>query len=101
AQCTESPLRTLEKAGHVLVERSLLDLDPFAGAEPEAERTVELTSAQAAALGRIDAAIDAGTHRTFLLHGVTGSGKTEVYLRAIRRSVDAGRQAIVLVPEIA
>ncbi|MCE9638425.1 MAG: primosomal protein N' [Planctomycetes bacterium] len=101
AQCTESPLQTLEKAGHVRIERRTLDLDPFAGAAAEALVDVRLTPAQAVALDRIGAAIDAQRPETFLLHGVTGSGKTEVYLRSIRRAVAAGRQAIVLVPEIA
>jgi len=58
------------------------------------------TPAQSAALAEVTAALDAGAFAAFLLHGVTGSGKTEVYLRAIAHALDAGRQAIVLVPEI-
>ena len=46
------------------------------------------------------AALHAGQHQTVLLHGVTGSGKTEVYIRAIEGVIGFGRQAIVLVPEI-
>jgi len=56
---------------------------------------------QAAALRHIEQAIDQKTFAPFLLEGVTGSGKTEVYLRAIRRTLAAGRQALVLIPEIA
>ena len=61
-----------------------------------------LTPEQRFAVGRISAALDGSgsRHRSFLLHGVTGSGKTEVYLRAIEHAVSLGRQAIFLVPEI-
>ncbi len=65
-----------------------------AEAEPKA-----LTAAQSDALGRIVAALDEGGG-TYLLHGATGSGKTEVYLKACRAALERGLGAIVLVPEI-
>ena len=60
----------------------------------------QLTQEQQAAIAEINAAIDADTHSRLLLHGVTGSGETEVYIRAARRAVEQGRTAIILVPEI-
>jgi len=59
-----------------------------------------LTSEQAKALEPIALAVRAREARTFLLHGVTGSGKTEVYLRAVSEALALGRAALVLVPEI-
>lgn len=64
------------------------------------ERPV-LHAAQATAVDAIADALRAGVHRVFLLHGVTGSGKTEVYLRAMEEARRQGRRSIVLVPEIA
>jgi primosomal protein N' (replication factor Y) len=63
-------------------------------------RRLELTGEQARALEVVSSRLDLPEFGVVLLYGVTGSGKTEVYLRAIERVVAAGRQAIVLVPEI-
>ena len=60
-----------------------------------------LHAQQQAALSAIEGALGAASFKTFLLQGVTGSGKTEVYLRAIAKVIEKGQQAIVLIPEIA
>ncbi len=61
----------------------------------------QLNSAQQAAYAAIRGSIEKHEYRTFLIHGVTGSGKTEVYLSAIDAALEAGRGALLLVPEIA
>ena len=60
-----------------------------------------LTDEQASALEKINASVDEANGRTFLLQGITGSGKTEVYLRAAAKAVEQGKQVLMLVPEIA
>jgi len=74
--------------------------NPFKDAIGEKLDIKALTKEQSAAVSRISACIKAKKHGIFLLHGVTGSGKTEVYMRAISSCVEAGRTAIMLVPEI-
>ena len=74
--------------------------NPFAEAEGEKQDIEKLTDEQEKALEKIGGAIDAGENRMFLLRGVTGSGKTEVYMQAIARTLEKGRKAIMLVPEI-
>ena len=73
------------------------------GSVPAGSSSVSLTPAQVDALERIAETMDdpGVMPRSVLLHGVTGSGKTEVYLRAIARAIESGKQAIYLVPEIA
>ncbi|HTY09461.1 MAG TPA: primosomal protein N' [Bacteroidota bacterium] len=63
-------------------------------------RTEQLTPYQSRALHEIGASMKEGTAKTFLLHGITGSGKTQVYIEAIREAMARGKTAIVLVPEI-
>ena len=101
AGADHSTLRSLERRGFVRLENAA-----HPPRRPRVERVgaragnVELTSAQAAALRRILARFDT-PGAPLLLHGVTGSGKTEVYLRAVAAALERGRSAIVLVPEIA
>ena len=79
------------------LEKTGIQVDKFTGKEE-----IELTSEQDAALGEITKAIASGEpNQPFLLQGVTGSGKTEIYLRATEEVIRRRKQAIILVPEIA
>src|SRR5206468_2053807 len=77
--------------------------DPTAGRRAPPPAPVALTAEQTVAVEAIESALGGGPGKAtgFLLHGVTGSGKTEVYLQAIRRTLEMGRSVFVLVPEIA
>ncbi len=75
--------------------------NPFAEGKGEPSSVKELTLQQAQILQRIGEAAKAKKHMRFLLHGVTGSGKTEIYIRAAQQVLEQGRNVIVLVPEIA
>ncbi len=94
-------LKRLAAAGHVSLEQRPAQQDPFFSQAVPTDTAPELTAAQAEALGRVNQALGEGDPKSFLLQGVTGSGKTEVYLRAVGQVAREGRGSIVLVPEIA
>lgn len=100
AECTTAPINTLRKKQLIESHTERLDLSEIEAQSVERELPKELNADQQQALQAIHQALDAGEHRNLLLHGITGSGKTEVYIQAIEKVVSFGRQAIVLVPEI-
>jgi primosomal protein N' (replication factor Y) len=93
-------INALVKQGRILEETRERRRDPLAGVDIPPHPPPELNLDQAQAVAVLGAALREGGFHAFLLHGVTSSGKTEVYLRVIREAMDAGRGAIVLVPEI-
>ena len=99
AGVTTSVVKGLVKHGAVREEDSPRDL-PFPALDPELPGKA-LTEDQAAAAERLRAHLRSGEYGTTLLKGVTGSGKTEVYLEAVAECLKMGRQALVLLPEIA
>lgn len=94
-------LRELQAAGIVTLREEIMLRDPLAGRVYPVTEAPPLTSEQAAVWQRVVAEGLARRGAAFLLHGVTGSGKTEIYLRAIAAVIQRQQQAIVLVPEIA
>jgi primosomal protein N' (replication factor Y) len=94
----------LARRGLAAIRTERLERDPFEGTAPSApaargERT--LTAEQTAAVETLYRLVDARRFQVALLHGVTGSGKTEIYMRLVQRVLQHGRQALLMVPEIA
>src|SRR5437667_11068553 len=94
-------LRALVRRGLAELHEEAAVRDPHADEQFIATSNLALNDEQSLALKRITQALDSPEDaRPILLHGVTGSGKTEIYLQAIRAALERGRSAIVLVPEI-
>jgi primosomal protein N' (replication factor Y) len=99
AGVTPAVIKGLEDQGVLLREAAPRD-PPFPALDPAAPPR-DLSPAQAEAAAALRRAVRAGIYSTTLLKGVTGSGKTEVYLEAVAEALSLGRQALVLLPEIA
>jgi primosomal protein N' (replication factor Y) len=92
--------KKLEKAGWVTIRHQPLVRDILGNPFRPDPKPEQLTQGQQEAISQIMPAVQAGRFEGFLLDGVTGSGKTEVYLAACEKALSLGRQALVLTPEI-
>lgn len=93
-------IRALEEQGVLAIESEQVFRNPVKQ-EEQNEHSIEYTPEQSRVIESFRKDYAEGIRRTYLIHGVTGSGKTEVYMEMIRQVVDEGKQAIVLIPEIA
>ena len=91
---------TLKKYGYIDFKEIEVKRDPFKDTYYESTIPLKLSEEQNEALKILTNSIDEGRYDEYLLHGVTGSGKTEVYMQLIHYVIQQGKEAIVLVPEI-
>ncbi len=99
-KCTLGPIMGLRRKGLLVAKSERISTDHEPEQAAARQQPLVLNVDQAAALNAILEPLRAPRHETILIHGVTGSGKTEVYIQAIEEVISYGRQAIMLVPEI-
>lgn len=100
ADVTNSVLKTLEKNGYIEILEKEVERNPFIHKVVEKTKNLELNYEQQKAFEQINASLQFNEYEEFLLFGVTGSGKTEIYIQLIEESLKLGKDSIMLVPEI-
>ena len=101
AGVSAATITALEKKALVEVSLEAVRRDPLSDGLGIKSETHTLTAPQTSVLTQIEQQMNSGAYSAFLLHGVTGSGKTEIYMRAMSKALSLGRSAMMLVPEIA
>ncbi|PZF87721.1 primosomal protein N' [Listeria ivanovii] len=97
AETSEATIKKLAEQGIITIKEKVVSRDPYENHQFEKSEPLTLLPGQQTACEKI---IGANKQETFLIHGVTGSGKTEIYLQTIEAKLIEGKEAIVLVPEI-
>ncbi len=97
---SKSPVDTLVKKGLLALDIVRIDRSPLIDEEYFQTQPKVLNQEQSLALSRIQKSLDTSSFQTHLLYGITGSGKTEVYLQAIQHALSLGKSSLMLVPEI-
>ena len=100
ADVTNAVLKTLEKNGYIEIVEKEVERNPFIHKVIEKSQNLVLNSEQQDAFDKINASLQFNEYDEFLLFGVTGSGKTEIYIRLIEEALKLGKDSIMLVPEI-
>lgn len=99
-ECSKSTINSLAQKGIIKIQKEKINRNPLINKEVSKSYNLRLTDEQSQAYKKISDSMDKKTFEEFLIYGVTGSGKTEVYLQLIEKCLKNNNSAIVLVPEI-
>ena len=99
-EVSKAVMKTVAKNGYIKFEYEKIERNPLSHMKKKTDKKLVLTDEQKEAFDQISFMIDNNEYASFLIHGVTGSGKTEIYLQLIEKVLKDGKNAMVLVPEI-